>query len=90
MSFLTETDHQKDKAFWAIMDPHVVDPKGPVYQHAVEVSMDGAHEYTPWLNSLKSDWQWDCPKDTNSRCFFVIYFEDAQDAMLFKLTWSGQ
>lgn len=90
MSFLSETDHQRDKAVWAIMDPHVVEPNGSVYPHSVEISMDRAHEYTPWLNSLKSNWKWDCPKASDNRYFFIFYFEDPDAALLFKLTWGGQ
>lgn len=47
-------------------------------------------EVSEWLSGIKGQWEWVHERPVGIGDFLSIRFSDANDALLFKLTWGGQ
>ena len=83
------TDYSADRAIWKVLDPHVYCVGDKEHPHRVVVSMNRATDFIPWLDGLKEDWYWDMSLEQSRTNLILMGFADPQDAMMFKLMFSG-
>lgn len=87
-----DTDWAEEFVIWEVLDFHVWTDGEHRPIHSVIVELNRAREYYDWLGGLESHWCWDQarPMGMIDEGAIEVMFDDAQAAMLFKLTWGGR